>query len=536
MATLTIISGAGTGRRFPLFSKETLIGRSSGLPISLEGTNISRHHAKVVQEGDHFFLEDLGSSNGTFINDRRVTDRVALCPNDTIQIGGHRLRFEMAQPATPDVKIQQQTVATASNTSLYLKNAAQKLQAVLELAHQLASTLEPESLLERFLDQVVNLFPKADRVLVIALEAGEPFIRARRDIRPLPPQEQLFSRSVLKQVKENGDAVLAQDPGAFEASSSLNAMGIRSLVCVPLRAPGGSVFGAVQLDRFKFGDSFTTEDLNLLTAVTLQISLVLEQARLHHQLIAQERLARDFALAREIQAGFLPQKVPVLKCGQRLDLFAELHPANEVSGDFYDFIVLDDSRVALLVADVSGKGMPAAIFMSMVRAMLRQSTKPERSAAEILARLNDALARDNPKLMFVTILLGIYNAVSGECVIARAGHPPPILKKANGTAVELPSSTGCLLGYLESCPPIDEYPVQLEPGDALLFYTDGVTEAEIQGGGEMFGPERLRKTVEALAPDASLSQWSASLRGAVNEFSGGAGFQDDLTLLLLRRS
>jgi sigma-B regulation protein RsbU (phosphoserine phosphatase) len=214
--------------------------------------------------------------------------------------------------------------------------------------------------------------------------------------------------------------VLAEDTRAMSANVTLNAIGVRSLLCVPLRAHGTPVFGAVQLDRFRPDNPFTSEDLHLLTAVTLQVSLVLDKARLHEQLVAQERIARELVLAREIQSAFLPQNVPLLASGP-VDLVAELYTAEEVSGDFYDYIQLDDYRMAVLVADVSGKGMPAALFMSMVRALLRQLTRPGLEPSGILRQLNNTLARDNPKFMFVTIALGIYDSRSGECIISRAG-------------------------------------------------------------------------------------------------------------------
>jgi sigma-B regulation protein RsbU (phosphoserine phosphatase) len=533
MAWLVITNAFGQERRVPIELDEMIIGRAKGLAITLDGTNISRRHARIIRQSGDFSVEDLGSSNGTFLNDRRINSRAALLPDDILRIGTHTLRFETESIPPADMTIRRQTAALAENEELYRENSAQKLQAVLELAHALSNTIDGETLLNRFLDQVLKLFPKADRALIILLEKEDPVVRLLRERQAVPSQGKLFSRSLLKQVVEKGMAVLAEDTGTLETNLTLNAMGVRSLLCVPLRAHGTSVFGVVQLDRFQAGQAFTAEDLHLLTAVTLQISLVLEKARLHEKLLVQERITRELALAREIQLAFLPRGVPALLHGP-VDLFAELHPAEEVSGDFYDFIVLDHSRIALVVADVSGKGMPAALFMSMVRALLRQIVKTSQGAAEILTQLNNALAPDNPKFMFVTVLLGIYDASTGQCVFARGGHPAPVLRKSDGTAALLESHPGCLLGIEESCPPLHESSVLLQTGDTLIFYTDGITEAARKESGEMFGFERLLEAAKGVCPTASIREWAASLRSQVQFFCGENGPGDDITLLLLR--
>lgn len=533
MATLIAV-GAGAGRQFEIDAEETLIGRSTGLPITLEGANISRKHARLSREGSQYFVEDLGSSNGTYVNDRRITARTALAANDVLRIGPYAFRFQTAEAQAPDLTIHRQTVALPDNTEIFRENPAQKLQAVLQLAYDLGNTLEVDALLNRFLDQLLKLFPKTDRALVIFLDHGEPAVRLVRDRRTAPGAEQLFSRSVLKQVTEKGNAILAEDTRAFEANVTLNALGVRSLLCVPLRAHGTPVFGAVQLDRFRADNPFTSEDLHLLTAVTLQVSLALDKARLHEQLVAQERIGRELALAREIQLAFLPQKVPALSSGP-LDLAAELHPAEEVSGDFYDFIPIDDDRIAVLVADVSGKGMPAALFMSMVRALLRQLTRPGLRPGQILRQLNDTLARDNPKFMFVTIALGIFDPRTGECIVARAGHPAPLVRRKGGQIEEINCGPGCLIGVMEPCPELGEHTVWLAPGEMLVFYTDGVTEAAQNSAGPLFGSERLTEALGKVPLESDLREHMRHLRTEVNRFCGPGGPQDDVTLLLLRR-
>jgi serine phosphatase RsbU (regulator of sigma subunit) len=511
---------------------ETILGRATNVAVTLEGSNVSRRHARVLRQDGKLFLEDLGSSNGTFVNGQRISSPFLIGPSDQIRIGHFQLQIELAQPAD-ELTIQRQTLALAGNQDIYRENAAAKLQAVLELAHALANTLELEPLLQKFGDHLFKLLPKAERAVLVLLEGGQPVVRLVRSSTPNPPAEKLFSRSVLRRVCEEGVALLAEDVSAMEANLTLHAMGVRSVIGVPLRTRDAAVFGVLQLERFRQGQPFAGDDLNLATALALQLSTVLENARLHERLVYQERLARDLALAREIQLGFLPRELPRLAQGS-LELCADLQPAEEVSGDFYDWLPLDDSRVAFLVADVSGKGMPAALFMSMARALLRQLMRSSFSPGEILTALNRGLAVDNPKYMFITVLLGIYQPTTGEVRLARGGHPLPLLRKTNGQSEEVALPAGCLIGLEEDCPAIQEATLRLLPGETLIFYTDGISEAAEMKSQTLFGTERLLEVIGKLPSSGTLPQWLEEVKRAVGSFCDPNRPQDDVTLLMLR--
>lgn len=533
---LVVIEGAHAGIQVPVGLGEVIIGRAPGLDITLSGVNVSRRHSRVWMEGDSIFVEDLGSSNGTFINRRRISSKTLFQPNDLLGIGSHLIRLERSAEAEADITIQRQTLATPGNQELFRVNSAEKLKTVLELAHLLSRTLDVESLLDRLLTQLMTLFPQASRSLVIYPGNETPAIRAIKERTPFRVEGTgpAFSRSVTRRVLEQGVAVLAADTREWDANSTLSTLGIRSLLCVPLITQTNRVFGVIELDRFEFGCPFSDEDLNLLTAIALQASTVLENATLHSELLENQRIQQDLALAREIQQGFLPQEAPMLSGGP-LDLVGSLYPAHEVSGDFYDFIPIDDRRVALVVADVSGKGMPAALFMTMVRALLRQLVETISSPSEILSRLNDALARDNPKFMFVTLIVAIYDVTTGECLFSRGGHPPALLRRQNGSVQEVSAPTGTLIGIATPYPKVADVRISLAPGDALMFYTDGVTEASKKEGGELFGIPRLRTLLESAKSDDTLQNWALETREAIRRFSQTDTLLDDVTLLILRR-
>ena len=539
MARLYIAQGPGAGRTIPTTEGGVVVGRQRDAQVMLDTAAVSRRHARISWEGDLIFVEDLGSSNGTFINDIRISARTQLRPGDTLRIGTSLFRLEAEAMPEHDMTIHRQTVAATSNSELFRDNSGQKLQAVLQLAHHLGRSVDADALLKRLLEQLLVLSPEADRALVLMRDGEEPSVRAVKNRSDRPAAGPLFSRTVLRKVFTQGVGVLASDTRmeqSYLANMTLNALGIQSLVCVPLQTHAGKVFGAVQLDRFQTGKPFTQDDLYLLTAVALMVSTVLENAQMYQELLAAERMQRDLAMAREIQLGYLPTQSVHLSAGP-VDLAAVLHPALEVSGDFYDYFALDDHRLAFAVADVSGKGMAAALFMTLVHALERHLAQEVASPADLIAGLNDAIALDNPNFMFVTLCFGIYDHALGQVTVAHGGHPPMLVRRSDGRVEEIAIQGAPLLGMQSPIRRSAEAVIQLAPGDAILLYTDGVTESPgLSNPNELYGPKRLAEALQALPSQGSLADWVAELRRSVAAFSGSGPLADDITLLALRRS
>lgn len=531
---LVVIEGPEMGRQIELGPRELFIGRSASVGLTLEGANVSRRHSRIWSEAGTLRIEDLGSSNGTFVNRQRIQGPVRLTANDLIGIGPHLLRLEDEQDLDYSVTIQRRTLADSSNVDLFRSNGVQKLQAILELSHRLAGLLDTGAVLQRFLAHLLVLFPQASRALVISPTAQGHTVAAVEEREPTSLGKSSFSRALTAQVFTEGKAILAEDTREIPVNATITTLGIQSLMAVPLSSRGRGVVGMVELDRLSRGAPFTEEDLYLFTAITLQVSNILENAALHQQLLETQRIQQEIAFAREIQQGFLPQD-PLILPGGSFELLGRLIPAYEISGDFYDYFALDGRRFVAIVADVSGKGMPAALFMTMVRALIRQLAETLSSPSMILSRLNDALAKDNPKFMFVTVMMGIYDVVTGKCLLARGGHPPAILRTARGQAKELAMPTGALVGIMEPYPPQSDVEVQLEVGDTLIFYTDGITEATATDSPELFGGERLLRAAAQLPTGQKLEHWADRIREDVQKFSKAETFQDDVTLLFLGR-
>jgi serine phosphatase RsbU (regulator of sigma subunit) len=540
MAILLTLKGPDAGRHFPLEAAATVLGRHGDSDICLESQSVSRHHARIVRQDSSFLVEDLRSSNGTLVNGKRIKEPVPLTEKDTLQIGPYlfALRPDIAPaPGDDDLIIREEVNATLSNTSLHGANATQKLQTVLEIAQLLAGTLDMDTVLDKLLGHLMVLFPQTDRGLVLLCDGDKLVVRAQRARGAEDATTYSYSRTIVRKVLEDGVGIISDDVRTdqrFKTSSTLVSLKVRSLLCVPLIAPDAKRLGVLQLDHYRMGRTFQLEDLQLLTVVGMQVAVVLENAALHQEILREERLRRELSLAREIQEGFLPAEFPRPE-EVGYELYARLQPAREVAGDLYDFLTLPDGRLAFFVGDVSGKGMPAALFMVAVRTLGRHLASAGGSPAATLGQLNAALAADNPSGMFVTLAHGIYEPATGRVVLSSGGHPLPLLRHADGSVETVALPTGRLLGFEGGNLRLEDTALVLAPGETLIFYTDGFTEAQAPEGENMFGEDRLREALGGPRTAVSLEACADYARAAVERFSGRTELQDDLTLFLLRR-
>ncbi len=280
--------------------------------------------------------------------------------------------------------------------------------------------------------------------------------------------------------------------------------------------------------------------LEITTGISQQAALAIQNDRLQYEMVARERLEQELQLARQIQRTFLPHQLPELP-GWSLDV--RWRTAREVGGDFYDVFELPDERLGMVMADVADKGMPAALFMVLVRTLVRATVQGITSPAEVLARVNDVLVPDAQQGMFVTLVYAVLDKKTGELVYANAGHNPPLLLRNRTFSVEGLQKGGMAIGVLDGSR-VDEHRVQIEAGDYLVFYTDGVTEA-FSPDGEMYGEERLKAIIRGEAdwlPDlnsevayGTAAEMLEAIDDSVCVFLGDSLPYDDLSLMVLRR-
>jgi sigma-B regulation protein RsbU (phosphoserine phosphatase) len=535
MPALVTVRGPNAGQRFPLDANCCIIGRQPDAEVYLESLAVSRQHARVLHEANAYFVEDLGSANGTYLNGYRIGGKVPLGERDVLQIGPYEfhLYIEPAESDPPQI-IRAQVGAMPSNHTLFAQNPATKLERMLQIAQDLGRNLDIDPMLQRLLDHLMGLFPQADRGMVLLGEGDHLQIRAQRTRQPASGDFG-YSRTIVQKALKEGVGLLSEDVRGdrnLPLSATMVSLNLRSFLCVPLIGWEGQRLGVIQLDSLRQGNLFKPDDLEMLAAISLQVAVVLQNAAYHAQRIREERLRQEVLLAREIQARFLPEDFSLV--GPQSELYARCLPAREVSGDLYDFFRLPDGRLLFFLGDVSGKSMPAALFMIAVRTLARHLGPTATGAADFLWRLNNALAADNPTHLYVTLLCGIYDDRDGSVRLARGGHPNPLLRSAQGTVKTLEMRPGFMLGATILPQPGSETVYQLASGDLLVLFTDGCYEALAPDGKTAFGVAGLSQALQAAPGTASLEQLSEALAQAVQAFAPGEQ-QDDMTLLLLRR-
>ena len=242
----------------------------------------------------------------------------------------------------------------------------------------------------------------------------------------------------------------------------------------------------------------------------------------------KQRISTELSLATRIQADMLPNTFPAFPDRKDFDIFAEMDPAKEVGGDFYDFFLIDEDHLCMVIADVSGKGVPAALFMMASKIILANSAMLGKSPAQILTDTNAAICSNNREEMFVTVWLGILEISTGKLTAANAGHEYPVLKKPDGSFELLKDKHGFIIGGMAGAKYV-QYELQLEKGAKLFLYTDGVPEAT-DADNKLFGAERMLAALNADS-GASPEELIKNVRRAVDEFVDGAEQFDDLTML-----
>ena len=281
---------------------------------------------------------------------------------------------------------------------------------------------------------------------------------------------------------------------------------------------------------------FATKPIDL-DDLSVTIEKAIEQIEYVHQSQAEhtqlESLKSDLAIASEIQQAILPRVFPPFpELTDKLDIAASMTPAKDVGGDFYDFFRIDDDRIGFVMADVSGKGIPAAIFMAVSRTLIRATGIRGGKPSECIAYSNKLLAAESVDSMFVTVFYGILNVNTGVVTFCNAGHNPPYLMKSDGTVEPLPIMNDPVVGAIDGLDYHDGT-LQLEHGDSIVLFTDGVTEA-VNKDFEEFGDSRLKKTLEGVTRQ-SCQQTIETVKADVAAFVGEAEQSDDITILALKR-
>jgi sigma-B regulation protein RsbU (phosphoserine phosphatase) len=405
------------------------------------------------------------------------------------------------------------------NQSLSVK--VYQLHNLFDIGRELTGTLDEDAIRRLVATTVMGHFLASRCALYLLGPAGLELAHAR-GLRPdetprLLPVEAKALVAALPGPRRVAEWVGGPLREAFAAA--------RFALVVPLLA-GGRLSGLLAVGERAAGQSYSDEDLEFVQALARQTQAALEGARLHRMRLEKERQDRELQIAREIQQSLFPRRAPQVP---GFEVVAQSRSCYQVGGDYYDFIPLDGGRLAVVIADVSGKGTPASILMASVHASLRAMAGSARPT-QMLERLNRFLYENTLQSRYVTLFYGELDPARGRLVYVDAGHVPPYLLRAGGRQDRL-TIGGPVLGLLEDVA-LEAGEVELAHGDLLAVVTDGVTEA-LSPSGEEFGDERaLRALTAVAAPGAAAAL--ASLVGAVDAWTSTAGCTDDLTALILR--
>jgi serine phosphatase RsbU (regulator of sigma subunit)/pSer/pThr/pTyr-binding forkhead associated (FHA) protein len=559
MAELIVKYPDRASEHFQISRLRITIGRSARNDLCIPDPFASRVHAEVRSEGDEYFLQDLGSANGTLYNGSVVDAPINLSRGGRIQIGETEIIFNdspfpLSSGATMitdnSQSVPEATIAlsSADRTTSGLFEAIEGARTqedsaphrarqsdLLALISKVGVALLASVTLTETLEQIVTLVFEAvpaDRCMVMMRDAKSPELKvavARLRDRAGEVGEIRISRSVIDEVVTNGKSVLTSDAQADPrfAGGTVMLQGVRSVLAVPLGV-GANVFGIIYADSPLSDARFTEDHLKVLTTLSSVAAIRVENARLTEEQMERERLEREQQVASEIQQRFLPASAPHV---EGYEFQGISFPCYEIGGDYYDFIQREDGNMVVALGDVSGKGTAAALLMSSLHAAIHAQADTHDSIVSTIQAVNKYLTESIPPNRFVTLFYAELEPERGRLTFLNAGHNPPLIVHAGGTMEQL-ASGGLPLGIMADAE-FREGRTQLHPGDVLVIYSDGVSEA-VNPTGEEFGPTRLYEVV-ARNLDASASGIRDRIESALTKFCQGTPAADDITLVIVKR-
>jgi serine phosphatase RsbU (regulator of sigma subunit) len=516
------------------------LGRSSTTELCFaDDAGLSRQHLAFEREGAEWNVRDLGSKNGTLLNSGRLNGAMRLHAGDRITAGHLVMVYDdpANKAVAAGVTFVQHAEADHPTTSTVvvdlkqllggktLETGALQMRALIRAGNELATERPLPELFQLILDLSIEAVG-AERGVLMTLENEEDLV-----VRAAKGNAFRISTTVRDRVLKTRLSVLVRDTmldEAFRERQSIIGQSVRTLMAVPLQTRD-RIIGLIYVDSPSLTRVFKEDDLNLLTVMANTAANRIEHARLA-EIEHQERvMARDLEQAADIQQRFLPSTAPKVP---GLDLAGHNAPCRTVGGDYFDFFAYPNGRVAMVLGDVSGKGMPASLLMMGLQARVQVLIEEPENLGAVMTRLNRLTAANCPSNRFITFFMCLLDGSTGQLVFSNAGHNPPLLMRADGT-VEWLDAGGCVLGIMPMIK-YDESLDRLDAGDVLVVFSDGVTDA-LNPEGDDFGEVRLAAVVNEHRTESSASILEAVNR-AIADFAAGTPPPDDLTLLIARRT
>ena len=550
------MTGGKAGERYRLVKEKTIIGRHPGCDIVVDSGSVSRQHAAIEMKDGGWCVEDLGSRNGTIVNGETLTGQHRLEASDEIGVCDDRLVFTVGDTTPAEwvslggetdesqavfqshdeesMIVSQLDIPGPSADEGMSQNAEAKLRAVNGLNRALGASLSLEDVLPRLLDGIFDIFPNVERgfVLLNDVKTNRLILRAKKLKNAEEKGSLQLSLSLVNKVASSQTAILSADATSdsrFRLNESVVDCNIRSVMCVPFISAEGVVLGVLQVDSRDIQNGFSEGDLEVLAGITGQAANAVEQATAHGEKVAQEQFKRDLELANRVQQGLLPSVPPEIEGFEVFDFYEAAH---QVGGDYFSYIPLSENRLAVVLADVSGKGVSAALVMAALSADVRYTLAIESDVAKAVTLLNASFMRSGWDDRFATFVVVVLDSTSYAVSVVSAGHLPTYLRKSDGSVESV--------GFEEAGLPLGVDPtyvyeaaeVTVTAGCTLVLYTDGISEA-MDHKNETYGLKRLEEVLSE--PADSPAAVGQRLLVDVERHAAGQVRSDDMCLVCVGR-
>lgn len=527
------------------------LGRHPDCTLQLDSNMVSRFHAQLINRDDQVMLEDLGSGNGSFLNGKQLAANSPspLKNGDRIKLGPIKFRFEADSSEESDssrlgmtlgIEVNEESNSTimgsaaAGGYGLLDVRPEDKLKGILRINKALAGTVEIKNISPRILDALFDIFPQADRGSILMKETpASALVPVAQKHRNVTSDETVrLSRTILDTVLNEKSGILSADAASdsrFSASESISNLTIHSMMCVPLLDLEDQPFGVINLDTQNPMKRFTDDDLQLLLAVASQAANAYENARLLVTYLQKQKQDKEMDIARNVQRALLPEKLPEVAGYQ---FFASYDAAQAVGGDYFDCFMLGEDKVCVSFGDVAGKGVPGALIMSRMAAVVQATMSFTDDVSVAIQRINDHMCHNMVEGRFVTYILGVIDLKENKITLTNAGHMSPVIKKADGSIEEISDDIiGIPIGIMDGYP-YDVIEREIAPGDIFTLVTDGVDEA-MDPESNLYSKERVLDFIRDGSSDPE--QMGKDLLADVRAHAKGRPQNDDITIMVFGR-
>jgi serine phosphatase RsbU (regulator of sigma subunit) len=508
------------------------LGRASECTIPIKDRFLSRRHAEIALDRGRWYVRDCGSVNGTMLNGLKVVEPAPLHSGDRIALGDSEVVFHDDDSSSQLIAVDSDSHATNLSIAVDEESRGGERSAILiSLALEFLADRGMDELFEFILDKVVHLLRPSRAALALLGNERRTFksVRLRRhDVND--SMDLLISKTLLREVIDGRKVVSYFDTDQDQAlakAASIIAQHIRSAVCAPL-VVGDAVLGVLYIDYVSNRGVVREEDVRLMAQIANFAAVTLERTRLREEVVAKAILDEELRTAYKIQSRLLPASLP------RLDAYVfagSNRPCKTVSGDYYDVVVRPDGRIYFVIADVSGKGITAALVMSSVATAFQIFTRNDPKPSELMREINATLAPKTSPTKFVTTVAGVLDPSTGTIEFANAGHVAPLVVGRDG--VQALRTTDIVVGIKPDATYRDQS-LTLGPGESLVLFTDGVTEAE-NAGEEQLGLDPILSLLGEMRGQEAARLLDA-IDTRVHDYIGDAPANDDVTMLAVTRT